>query len=88
MTLATGDNFLNDMLKQSGDDGKLQKHLAAVARPSMIGLSNLATIIGFRTNKAAFNAVFGTGNYNDGNRHENVLWGTNGVVRRSSRENA
>ena len=83
MTFATAGNFVNDMLKQSGDDGKLQKHLADVARPSMMGLGNLATMFGFGTNKAAFNAAFGTGNDSDGNRHENVLWGTNGVVRRT-----
>ena len=40
-------------------------------------------MFGFGTNKAAFNAAFGTGNDGDGNRHENVLWGTNGVVLRT-----
>ena len=81
MTFATADNFVNDMLKQPDDEGKVCKNLTDMARPSMIGLSNLATIFGFGTNKAAFNAAFGTGNDSDGNRHENVLWGTNGVVR-------
>ena len=83
MTFATADNFVNDMLKQPDDEGKVCKYLTDMARPSMIGLSNLATMFGFGTNKAAFNAAFGTGHDSDGNRHENVLWGTNGVVQRN-----
>ena len=83
MTFATADNFVNGMLKQPGDEGKVCKNLTDMARPSMIGLSNLATMFGFGTNKAAFDAAFVTGNDGDGTRHENVLWGTNGVVRRT-----
>ena len=74
MTFATAVNFVDDVLKQSGNDGKLQKHLADVAQPSMTALSNLATMFGFGSNKAAFNAVFGTCNDSYGNKHENVLW--------------
>ena len=39
-------------------------------------------MFGLKTNKAAFNASFGTGDNSEGNRHENRLWGKNGMVSR------
>ena len=49
----------------------------------MIGLTDLGRMFGFSTNRAAFNASFGTGENGEGSKHENVLWGTNGMVSRT-----
>lgn len=50
--------------------------------PSMIGLGNQTTMSGHGMRRAAFNAAFGIGENGESSRHENVIWDTNGAVRK------
>ena len=68
---ATADNVKNDMLKQPGNEGSAIDYWT----------QQVGNHVWFRNQQSSINAAFGT-NDSDGNRHENILWGPNGVVLR------
>ena len=85
MTFKTADKLVDGILQPPGIplQGKVQKTVTDITASTIFGLDNLRSMFGLSTNKAALNASFGTGENGEGNKHENVLWGTNGMVSRT-----
>ena len=85
MTFTTADNLMKGIVQQPiiPPVGKVQKAGTDITPSTMFGLDNLRESFGLCTNKAALNVSFGTCNNGEGNRLDNVLWGTNGLVSRT-----
>lgn len=87
MTFSTADEFINGMIKEPSlatpAADKVQKTLTDLPEQSMLGLNNFKRMFGCSTSRAAFNATFGIGDSGQGNKHDNILWGTNGLISRT-----
>ena len=80
MTFSTAENFVGTLLQQPGPEDYVQENLQEIPRTTIFGLTNLGRMFDLKTIIAAFNASFGTCDNGEGKKHENVLWGTKGMV--------
>ena len=88
MTFQIAENLTDGIFQAQKEDGTGKKAASTfhdVHPSTMLGVMSIARMFGFRNNKAALNASFGTAEDGECSRHINVLWGTNGVIPRTLR---
>ena len=82
LSFQKADQFLRCIMAPSLPAEKYAKHINDVPPSSMTGIYNLRDAFGLGNAKSAVNAAFDVGNC-EGGAHQNVLFGTNGVISRT-----
>ena len=83
-TFSNANNFIETLFMQPAAElrRKFVSTIAKIPESAGIGLANIEAMFSLGSAKAAFTTSFGTGNDSDG-RHNNLLFGTNGVISRT-----
>ena len=77
MTFSNAQRFVDSLFQPSGEKPVAQ--ISSIRQSTGIGLQNVGKMFGYSNAKSSLDAVFGTG----ADRHENILFGTNGVISRT-----